>query len=361
MKVSMLLVTVLSLLAMSNVAFAQYCVPGFQNAYQCSGNWQQQLYINPDCSQYWSNTQYCSSGCVNGFCSGTTTPSPTGCSISASLSTPPSIQSGDLATTTLTLSNSGGSGGTVNVNAYMCRTDGSNCFNIQCSSSSVFVPANSVAYDVCSSRNYYGYYPNSYPNVNPYNNPNYYPNYPNYYPNYPNGNMNNPYWYYPGNFRIRVDLNGCNLATTMYSGIFQIQTNQYCTPGNTNNYQCSGNVRQVQYQSSDCTTQWRDAETCTNGCSNGVCMTPTSTSTTVSTVTTTVTQQPQYALPDLGTVVIIIGFVILLLIFFLLVSERMGGRNHKVYSQPEYWRLSERFSGLGKFFSRFNYRKPEVC
>lgn len=357
MKYSMFVVTLVSLLAMSNIAFAQYCVPGFQNVYQCSGNWQQQLYINPDCSQYWSNTQFCASGCVNGFCSGTTTPSPSGCSISASLSTPPAMQSGQLATATLILTNTGGTSGTVNVNGYLCRADGGNCFNIQCDSSLIFVPANSVSYDVCSVRNYYGNYPNSYPNVNPYNNPNYYPN------NNPYGNNNNPYWYYPGNFRIRVDLNGCNLATTMYTAIFQIQPSQYCTQGNTNNYQCSGNMRQVQYQYSDCTTQWRDVETCTNGCSNGVCLSPTSTSTSVSTVTTTVTQQPQYTLPDLGTVVIIIGFVILLLIFFLIVSERMGGRSwgkryyHEGDESWRFWRKPD----WQHFFSRFSYRKPEVC
>lgn len=248
---------------MSNIAFAQYCNTGFQNVYQCSGSWQQQLYVNPDCSQYWSSIQYCNSGCVNGFCQGIVTPSTTGCSVSASMTTPSNIASGDLATSTITLTNTGGTSGTVTVNAYICHSDGTTCFNIPCSTNSVFVPSNSVAYDVCAARNYYGYSSGPY-GVNPVNYPNY--NYPNNYPynNYPYNSpyYNNQYYYYPGTFRIRADFNGCNMQTTMYSGVFTIQPYQYCTLGNTNNYQCSGNVRQVQYQNADCTTHWTNLETC---------------------------------------------------------------------------------------------------
>jgi hypothetical protein len=346
MKFGVTLVTILSVLAMSNIAFAQYCVPGFQSSYQCNGNWQQQLYINPDCSPYWSNTQYCSNGCVNGFCSGTTI-TPSGCSISASLSNPSSTQSGDLAATTILFTNVGDTGGTVNVNGYLCRADGSNCISIGCSSSQVYVPAHSVAYDVCSSRNYYNFYP--------YDNPNYYPNnYP--YSNYPYNS------YYPEWFRIRVDLNGCNLASSLYTPLFQSQPYQYCTPGNTDNYQCSGNVRQVQYQYGDCRTEWRNVETCANGCSNGACLTITST-TSVSTVTTTVTAQPQYVLPDLTTVVIILGIIVLLIIFFMLLTDGVREKRGRKYyhDEPEHWRFSERFAGLGKFFSRFTVRKASVC
>jgi len=371
MKVSMFVFAVLGILAMSSTAFAQYCVPGFQNSYQCSGNWQQQLYINPDCSTYWSSVQYCANGCFNGFCSGTTTVSPSGCSVSASMTTPPMIQSGDLAATTVLLTNTGGTGGTVNVNAYLCRADGSNCFNIGCSSSSVYVPANSVAYDVCSTRNYYGYYAYPYSSVNPYNNPNVYPynqnQYPYQYPyNYPN--VNNPYYYYPGMFRIRVDFNGCTLATTMYTGTFQIQPNQYCTAGNTDNFRCSGNARQGEYQFADCRTEWRNVETCSNGCLNGVCQAATSTAT--ATVTTTVTAQPKYNLPDLGIVALIFAIIVLFIIFIRLVSEgSTGGKGKGYHGEPEYWRLSEKlserfsgkFTGLGNFFSRFGYKKSSAC
>lgn len=349
MKFVLLAATVLSVLAMGNIAFAQYCVPGFQGSYQCSGNWQQQLYINPDCSPYWSSVQYCSNGCVNGFCIGTTTSS-SGCSISASMTSPSSIQSGDLAATTILFTNTGGTGGTVNVNALLCMSDGSNCFNIGCSSSSVFVPANSVAYDVCSTRNYYGYYPYPYSSVNPNYNPNVYP-YNNIY-NYPYNN---------GFFRIRVDMNGCNLATTMYTSVFQIQPYQYCTAGNTNNYQCSGNARQVQYQFGDCRTEWRTVETCPNGCSNGACLSAPSTVT--STVTTTITPQPFYNFPDLGIVALILAIIVLLIIFIRLISNGWGGRKYYSggYHGDERWRLSERFVELGNFFSRFGYRKSSAC
>jgi len=335
-----IVVTALSLLAMSNIAFAQYCVPGFQNSYQCNGNWQQQLYINPDCTQYWSSTQFCSNGCFNGYCSGTTITS-SGCSISASLTNPSSIQSGDLAATTILFTNTGDTGGTVNVNGYLCKADGSNCVSLGCSSSQVYVPAHSVAYDVCSSRNYYNYYPYPY-GVNP-----------NYYPyNYPYDN------YYSGWLRIRVDFNGCNLATSMYTSIFQIQPYQYCTPGNTNNYQCSGNTRQVEYQFADCRTEWRNVETCANGCSSGVCL-PTTTTASVSTVTTTVTAQPQYVLPDLTTIVVVLGIIVLLIIFFMLLADH---REKKHYNYgPEQWRFSQRLADLGNFFSRFSLRKSSAC
>ncbi len=347
-----------SILAMSGLASAQYCNMGFQNYYQCSGNWQQQLYINPDCSQYWSSVQYCNSGCVNGFCQGTTVTS-SGCSVSASMTTPQTINSGDLATTTITLTNTGGTAATVTVNGYICNADGTTCFNIPCSSNSVSVPANSVAYDVCSARNYYGYYSQN--GVNPGNYP-YYPyNYPNNYPNnypYSNANQNYPYYYYPGNFRIRADFNGCSLATTMYTGVFAIQPYQYCTAGNTNNYQCSGSTRQVQHQNSDCTTSWTNVENCQNGCANGVCLTatPTPTSTSTVTTTTTVTAMPQIYLPDFSTVVVILALIVLLIILFKLLTDREGGRR---YHRDEYWRLWR--NDLGNFFSRLNSRKAEVC
>jgi len=280
-------------------------------------------------------------------------PSSSACSVSVSMTTPQSIMSGDLATTTITLTNTGGTAGTVNVNGYICNADGTTCFNIPCSSNSVYVPANSVAYDVCSARNYYGYYsqyginPGNYPSNYPYNNP--------AYPNYPYSNY--PYYYYPGTFRIRADFNGCNIATTMYTGVFTIQPYQYCTPGNTNNYQCSGNVRQVQYQNADCTTSWTNVENCPNGCANGYCLTATSTSTSVSTVTSTTNiKLPIPVFPDLTSVVLILALIILLIILFRLMTDREERRYHR---GDEYWRLWR--NDFGKFFSRFSFRKPEVC
>jgi hypothetical protein len=355
MKFTLVLTAILTILAMSNIAFAQYCVPGWQNSYECDGNWQRQLYVNPDCSPYWSYIQYCSNGCSSGQCSGVTQYT-SACSVSASLTTPTSIQSGELASTTILFTNNGDTGGTVNVNAVLCNADSSNCFSISCSSSQVFVPAHSIAYDVCSTRNYYGYYgtnpnynPNYYPYNYPYNNPS---NYPNYY----------PYNYYQGWFRIRVDMNGCNLATSLYTPQFQIQPYQYCTPGNTNNYQCSGITRQVQYQFGDCRTEWRYYDTCANGCSSGVCLAATAT-TTVSTATTTVTAQPQYVLPDLTTLVIILGIIVLLIIFLMLLTDGRWERRHyhTYHDEAEHASFSERLAGVTKSFSKFNLRKSSVC
>jgi hypothetical protein len=352
MKFTMLLAAAFGILLMSNTAFAQYCVPGWQNTFACDGNWQEQLYTNPDCSIHWSYIQYCSNGCSNGYCSGVT-PSLSACSISASATTPQSVQSGDLVGTTILFTNNGDTSGTVNVNAVLCDASTSNCFSISCSSSQVFVPAHSIAYDVCSTRNYYGY---SYPYV--MNSNNYPYNYPyNYQNNYPYNN----YYYNQGWSRIRVDLSGCNLATSLFTSQFQIQSNQYCTAGNTNNYQCSGNTRQVQYQSGDCTTEWRYYETCSNGCSNGVCLTQTSTSTSVSTVTTTVTAQPQYVLPDLTTLVIIVGIIVLLVIFFMFLTGGRWGRRHHTYHEAEHLGFSERVAEIQKHLSGFSLRKPSAC
>ena len=355
MRSGLLVAVLAGLLTIGSIVFAQYCVPGFQNSYQCSGNWQEQLYINPDCSTYWSNVQYCSNGCYNGFCSGVTQ-STSGCSVSASMTSPSTIQSGGIASTTILFTNTGGTGGTVNVNAMLCRSDGTNCFNIGCSSSSVYVPANSVAYDVCSTGNFGNY---------GYNYPYYSYNYPYYGTNYPYSGTNYPYYgtssspyYYSGSFRIKVDMNGCNLATTMYTSIFQVQPYQYCTPGITSNYQCSGNVRQVQYQNSDCSTSWTNLETCPNGCSSGTCTaaTSTSTSTSVSTVTMTVTQQTfPFSFADIEIATVIIGLILLLLILILLLTERTGGRR---YADGEHWRFWRNFNARNFFAS---FRKPSAC
>ena|GEM_PF-2105252 len=44
------------------------CNPGYQNQYQCSGNWLQRLYTDSDCDDEWRDYQYCSNGCSNGQC-----------------------------------------------------------------------------------------------------------------------------------------------------------------------------------------------------------------------------------------------------------------------------------------------------
>ena len=50
------------------------CVPGYLNQYKCNGNWQQGLYQMADCSTMWTDLEYCFEGCSNGVCASSCTP-----------------------------------------------------------------------------------------------------------------------------------------------------------------------------------------------------------------------------------------------------------------------------------------------
>ncbi|MCX6814888.1 MAG: hypothetical protein NTY20_04545 [Candidatus Aenigmarchaeota archaeon] len=47
------------------------CQKKYLDEYRCSGSWSQRKYQNSDCSSLWVNYESCSSGCSNGFCTGT--------------------------------------------------------------------------------------------------------------------------------------------------------------------------------------------------------------------------------------------------------------------------------------------------
>ncbi len=152
--------------------------------------------------------------------------------IYAYVSTPGNVYLGNTIYAAITIINSGGIGTNVNVNPYVCRSDGSTCISMSCSSNqySVYVNAYGSASLSCwSSANEYSYH------------------------------------------SIRVDYNWGGYAQTVNSGQFDILSSAPCTAQYLNNYQCSGNVRQRQYQNSDCTFTWTNVETCSYGCSNGVC------------------------------------------------------------------------------------------
>lgn len=277
---------------------SNYCTPKWLGSYSCNGNYQTQLYQNPDCSQTYMNAQYCQYGCSGGACQNSNPiiyqnlnypyypnypsyPSyPSTCQASVSITTPRDAYQGDFVSTTATITNSGGSTGTINLNSYICYADGSNCQPIYCSNSlnpSITVPSFSTATVSCGVRTGTGNYGYANANTNaPYTNPpvgynsNYYSG--NYYNNYYNGNYGtnyngnyyypgynynygnyyvtntatlpyystpyniypyaypyyynyNPYSYSlaPGTYRIRMDWNGCGISDpTMYTGPFQI-------------------------------------------------------------------------------------------------------------------------------------------
>ena len=345
-----LLISVLiaSVLTSAFPVLADYCTPQWMNSYSCSGNYQTQLYQNPDCSQSWYSMQYCQYGCSNGNCAGSpvVNPSvypsyyyyPSGCAASVSLTTPNDAYQGDFVSTTATITNIGGSSGTVNVNAYLCKADGTNCQQIYCGNSmgtSVNVPAHSAISVNCGVRtgygtgysgynDYYNYYqtyanlPYTNPPVSPSVQPIYGPNYPyycdgtyysnyqlnpcyynyqyNYYPYYNNYNYNIPN--IPniptGSYRIRVDWSGCGISDpTMYTGTFAVLPYQACSPQYSDNYQCDGSWRQQLYQGSDCSSTYRNVNFCQYGCTNGACNQPTTTTTSQTTATTSTTSATQ--------------------------------------------------------------------
>jgi len=266
---------------------------------------------------------------------------PSGCAASLSLTTPADVYQGDWVGTTVTITNVGASGGSVTLNGYLCRADGSNCQQIYCGSgnsmsASVYVPPQSAVSVVCgvSGVRTSVYYSGNYPYY-PYYHPYPYLSYPylpytspqisssiqpiygystpyycdgTYYSNFQlNPCYYNPYsgygplYYYApsGSYRIRVDWGGCGVSDpTIYSGAFAILPYSYqaCTAEFLDSYRCDGNWRQQLYRGSDCSTYYRNVNFCSYGCSDGQCKTAaTATTTTTTTVTTTTTTSPTQA------------------------------------------------------------------
>jgi hypothetical protein len=338
--------------------------------------------------------QYCQYGCSSGNCAGSPVayPSyyyyPSGCAASLSLTTPNDAYQGDFVSTTATITNIGGSSGTVNVNAYLCKADGTNCQQIYCGNSmstSVNVPAHSAISVDCGVRTgygtgysgyngyyngYYNYYqtyanlPYTNPPVSPSVQPIYGPNYPyycdgTYYSNYQlnpcyynyqyNSNYYSNYNTPTGSYRIRVDWSGCGISDpTMYTGTFAVLPYQACSPQYSDNYQCDGSWRQQLYQGNDCSTTYRNVNFCQYGCTNGACNEkPATTTTTTITTSTTSATQAQTATTTIiyfptwptglfsrvkrvvfenNNAILILLLLLLLVIIVIVLSERRKGR-----------------------------------
>jgi len=245
------------------------CTPGYTGAYQCSGNWVQQQYKNSDCSYTWINQQYCNYGCSGNSCmtqqciegykdsyrcdgnwlqrlyqynncnvdwiniefqSGTCGINRNVCGVSASVTTPSDIYTGDTASSTITLFNYGDGRGYINVNAYVCRDDGSYCSSMSCSPSSMYVDGRYSSYVTCSKTvDTAGYY------------------------------------------KIKVNYAGCNADPVIYSSVFHVTDRYQCSPRALDSYQCFGDDLKQQYQNADCNKAWQLVKHCSYGCDGEKC------------------------------------------------------------------------------------------
>lgn len=275
------------------------CTPQYTGNYQCSGNELQQQYQNSDCSTTWQNVQYCSNGCFNNNQCASQSTTTTFTTTTTSL-----IQQCVLHQTGAYQCNGNQQQAQYQypdcsfqwVTQINCQNGCSNGFCVGSTSTSTSTTTYTSTVTT-TYQNYINNYP--YPYQVPYN------YYYQYYPQY-------PYYQYP------------TYTSTYYPA-------HQCTSGTMNNYECSGNVRQVQYQNSDCSTYWQTVETCQYGCSNGVCLQGQSSAT----VTTTVTLQPSYNMSGLEAFVLILG-VIVVAVFLIRFFASEPKRNPRY--EPEYWR-----------------------
>lgn len=231
------------------------CEAKYLDVWQCSGNWRERQYQNADCSLVWQKYEYCDYGCSAGqcisappcvrpcepchepcrepcyypyYCPYVQTP----CSISVSVTTPNDLFLGETIYSTVSVSNSGDVGGSVNVDAYVCRADGYNCQAMSCDGYDpyVYVPGHSTRTLSCS-------------------------------------NTANELSLH----KIKVNYYGCGVDPTIYSAVFDVKSYPACAAGYLNNFQCVGNWKQQLYQFSDCRTEWRNVLFCDYGCSAGQC------------------------------------------------------------------------------------------
>jgi hypothetical protein len=255
------------------------CSAQFLNNYQCNGNQIQQQFQNSDCSTTWRSVFTCSSGCYNnGQCVSTSTSTVTSTSTST-VTSPPSC----------TMFSTGafrclGNDQQVQYQFADCSLQWVTNFNCPngCSSSN----GQCISTSTSTSTFTQTIYPQNY---------------------YPTGYQILPYQYQ-----------------------YQYLSNP-CSAGITNNYQCSGNVRQVQYQNSNCGTTWQNVETCPNGCSNGVC----TTSSSISTVTTVIKQQFYFS--NLWIIVLIFGVIVLFVIAVKMFGADRPRRDY--HREPEFFRF----------------------
>lgn len=146
-------------------------------------------------------------------------------------------------TSTVTLTNNGGVGQYVSVQAYACQ-------DTYCSIMYQSTSGSNVYYQV------YGTSTN--PNV--------------YVPAYGSATITftmqasvNNY-----NYRVKVTYTTCSNTNTIYSNYISVPT--VCDQMTIGTFRCYGNYMQRQYQYSDCSTIWKDVEYCPYGCVNNFCL-----------------------------------------------------------------------------------------
>jgi hypothetical protein len=77
----------------------------------------------------------------------------------------------------------------------------------------------------------------------------------------------------PTYHKIKVTYDACDDDPTRFSGIFKISPKQQqCREGLMSETRCYGNIRQQKYINTNCETIWRNIEFCANGCTNNACV-----------------------------------------------------------------------------------------
>lgn len=240
----------------SNGQCISRCSIGYTGNYQCSGNWRQQEYKNPDCTSSWINSDYCSSGCSNGQCVSCTAQYLNNYQCSGNWQQR-QYQNPDCSLTW---------------NNYQYCSNG--CSNGQCISAPVCTPQYLDNYQ-CSGNWRQRQYQNSDCSVSWQN-----------FERCPNGCSNGQCvscdakyldeWQCSGNWRQRkYQDSDCSFVWQNYeycSNGCSSGSCQTCSAHYTGNYQCSGSWRQQEYINDDCSSTWTNAEYCSYGCSGGSCM-----------------------------------------------------------------------------------------
>lgn len=218
------------------------CGEGWLGNYRCSGDWRQREYRYTDCSREWRDYEHCSYDCSNSAC----VERETECDLSVSVSTPSDTCLDNNVHATITLTNDGDNGGYVNVHAYLCESDRTDCVEMDYNGATddprIYVSGHGKEYiDVTKRANELG------------------------------------------DYVIKVVYSGCNADSTdptIYSSSFNVADCYHkgvyhrgrCEEKYLSAFRCFGRFRQQAYQLEDCSLRWKPLEYCEGECSNGMCI-----------------------------------------------------------------------------------------
>jgi hypothetical protein len=192
--------------------------PGYLNIYRCSGDWRQREYQYADGHTEWKNWEYCQYGCQNGWCKLESSTSPT-VEVTASRTV---VDVGETFYVRVGARTEDPQG--LDYLKYCYPDD--YCYTYDCKGYKTCGYSKSQSYDSPGSYTFRGY---AY-----------------------------------GENGLSASNNGASVTVTVGGG---------CTPSYLNNYQCSGDWKQREYQYSDCSTTWKNYQYCSQGCQNGQCIT----------------------------------------------------------------------------------------